>query len=122
MIDLKKLHEKGVKELAQIKSTVPYIKQQNKIHTKKDELTATISYAYEMPALLMWNQVELKLDLEDKCKRFNIQGDMEIDDGNSFSYAVVVQFPVLFHQQVIKTQFAPYEAMPQLVNPAELGR
>jgi hypothetical protein len=28
--------------------------------------------------------------LEDLCGEFNISGDMEIDDGNSFSYAVVV--------------------------------
>lgn len=46
---------------------------------------------------MLWNQVEVKLELEDVCSWFNITGDMEIDDGNSFSYyAVVVQFPTLF--------------------------
>ena len=60
--------------------------------------------------------------LEDLCGEFNISGDMEIDDGNSFSYAVVVQFPSVFFNQMIKTQFAPYDAIPQILNPAELGR
>jgi hypothetical protein len=47
---------------------------------------------------------------------------MEIDEGNSFSYAVVVQFPTIFFTQMIKNQFAPYDAVPQILNPAELGR
>jgi hypothetical protein len=47
---------------------------------------------------------------------------MEIDDGNSFSYAVVVAFPTLFKSQVIKTQFAPYDAIPNIINPLEVGR
>lgn len=47
---------------------------------------------------------------------------MEIDEGNSFSYAVVVQFPTIFFAQMIKNQFAPYEAVPQMLNPAELGK
>lgn len=37
---------------------------------------------------------------------------MEIDDGNSFSYVVVVAFPAIFYNQVVKTQFAPYDALP----------
>lgn len=36
--------------------------------------------------MIIWNQVDLKLKLEDICLGFNIRGDMEIDDGNSFSY------------------------------------
>jgi hypothetical protein len=45
----------------------------------------------------------LKLVLEDVCKEFKIFGDMEVDDGNSFTYAVIVNFPTLFYGQVIKT-------------------
>jgi hypothetical protein len=37
---------------------------------------------------------------------------MEVDEGNSFSYAVIVQFPVQFYQQTIKTQFAKYDCVP----------
>jgi hypothetical protein len=40
--------------------------------------------------MIIWNQVDLKLQLEDLCNEFKITGDMEIDEGNSFSYAVVV--------------------------------
>ena len=71
---------------------------------------------------MIWNQIELKLSLEDLCSKFGITGDMEIDDGNSFSYAVVVQFPTIFKNQVVKTQFAPYDSLPLLINPLELGR
>jgi hypothetical protein len=46
--------------------------------------------------MIIWNQIDLKLTLEDLCKDFKISGDMEIDDGNSFSYSVVVQFPTFF--------------------------
>lgn len=82
----------------------------------------TCSYQYEMPPLIIWNQIDLKLTLEDLCSNFKIVGDMEIDDGNSFSYSVVHQFPTIFFGQMIKTQFAPYDAVPQVINPAELGR
>jgi len=53
--------------------------------------------------MIIWNQIDLKLALEDLCRDFKISGDMEIDDGNSFSYAVVVQFPTIFFGQMIKT-------------------
>lgn len=43
--------------------------------------------------MLIWNQIDLKLSLEQMCEEFQIQGDMEIDDGNSFSYSVIVKFP-----------------------------
>lgn len=46
----------------------------------------------KQPAPLARNQVEQKLVLEDLCAGF-VQGDMEIDEGNSFSYAVIVKFP-----------------------------
>ena len=46
--------------------------------------------------MILWNQIDLKLTLEDLCRDFNISGNMEVDDGNSFSYAVIVQFPTIF--------------------------
>jgi len=47
---------------------------------------------------------------------------MEVDDGNSFSYSVVVQFPTIFNSQTIKTQFAPYDGVPSKIDPADLGQ
>lgn len=123
LIELKKLGERGQRELAQIKNSLPFVKQDKKIHgNKKAELLATASYNHELPPTMIWNQVELKLILRDLCDEFKIEGDMEIDDGNSFSYSVVTHFPTTFFSQMIRTQFAPYDAVPQILNPAELGR
>lgn len=47
---------------------------------------------------MIWNQVDLKLSLEDLCANYDLGGDMEVDDGNSFSYTVIVQFPSVFGQ------------------------
>jgi hypothetical protein len=47
--------------------------------------------------MVLWNQVELKLALQDLSKVFGIHGDMELDNGNSFSYQIIVQFPTFFH-------------------------
>ena len=47
---------------------------------------------------------------------------MEVDEGNSFSYSVVVQFPTIFNAQMIKSQFAPYDGVPTMLDPADLGQ
>lgn len=46
---------------------------------------------------------------------------MESDNGNSFSYAIIVQFPTIFLNQVILNQFAYYDAIPSKLNPRFLG-
>ncbi len=50
--------------------------------------------------MVCWNQVELKLSLEDLCKSLGVLNgtDMEVDDGNTFSFAVFVNFPELFER------------------------
>ena len=57
---------------------------------------ATAKSTYELPPMVIWNQIDLKLQLADLCKPYNIFGDMESDNGNSFSYAIIVQFPTIF--------------------------
>lgn len=47
---------------------------------------------------------------------------MEVDNGNSFSYGIIVQFPTIFTQQVIKNQFAYVDSVPTKVNPRQLGK
>lgn len=47
---------------------------------------------------------------------------MEVDNGNSFSYGIIVQFPTIFLQQVIKSQFAYVDSVPTKVNPKQLGK
>ena len=72
--------------------------------------------------MIIWNQIDLKLALEDLCSIYDINGDMEADNGNSFSYAIIVQFPALFGAQVIRSQFAYVDAVPQRINPRHLGK
>ena len=53
----------------------------------------TAKYNYDMPPMVFWNEIELKLRLEDLAKQHKIKGDMEADNGHSFSYQVFVHFP-----------------------------
>lgn len=82
----RKLGERGLAELEQINNSVPFIKREKMVKSTKDMYLQTAEYTLQMPPMLLWNQVELKLSLEDLCGEFEIKGDMEIDDGNSFSY------------------------------------
>ena len=100
---MKKLGERGFKELAQIKGALPFVKREKLIRTNKDILLETASQTYDLPPMVIWNQLDLKLQLEDLCRDFKISGDMEVDEGNSFSYSIVVQFPTIFNAQMIKT-------------------
>lgn len=47
---------------------------------------------------------------------------MELDNGNSFSYQIIVHFPTVFHTQVLRSQFAIYDALPSLLHPGQLGK
>jgi hypothetical protein len=41
--------------------------------------------------MILWNQIDLKLSLADLCIEYKLNGDnMEVDNGNSFSYAIIV--------------------------------
>lgn len=104
MIDHWRLGERGIKELQQILGSLPWVKAEKKRrgNTQRAAFLETINYQYDRAPMLIWNQVDLKMSLEEMCREFAIQGDMEIDDGNSFSYSVIVKFPQLFFAQVIK--------------------
>ena len=87
----------------------------------RDQLLATSRYNYEYPPMVFWNEVELKIRLEGLANRYGIKGSMDKDNGHNFSYAVIRDFPKYFAEQVVKSQFAPYDALPSLLNPATLG-
>ena len=72
--------------------------------------------------MVFWNEVELKMRLEDLAKQHKITGNMEADNGHSFSYQVFVYFPQKFMNQVIMNQFAPYDAIPSQIDPKYLGK
>jgi hypothetical protein len=51
---------------------------------------------------------------------FGIHGDMDIDSGHSFAYNIFVFFPTYFKTQVVKSQFAIYDAVPGLIDTNQL--
>ena len=83
---------------------------------------STAKYNYELPPMVYWNEVELKIGLGGLATKFNVQGDMEVENGHTFSYSVMVFFPQHFQHQVIQNQFAPYDAIPSLIDPANLAK
>ena len=68
--------------------------------------------------MIIWNQIDLKLSMAELCVPYGIDTrNMEVDNGNSFSYAIIIQFPATFLQQVLKTQFAYVDSVPTKINP-----
>ena len=53
----------------------------------------TAKYNYETPPMIFWNEVELKVGLGHLSEKFNVTGDMEVENGHTFSYSVMVFFP-----------------------------
>ena len=100
LIEHRKLGEVGQRELAQLINALPHSKREKKQSPLiKDVYLAKCKYNYELPPMILWNQIDLKLSLAELCVPYNINGDnMEVDNGNSFSYGIVVQFPTIFLQ------------------------
>lgn len=46
----------------------------------------TAKYNYDRPVFAYWNEVEAKIDIQAIAKQFGIKGDIDVDNGNSFSY------------------------------------
>lgn len=72
--------------------------------------------------MVHWNSIELKLSLEELSANIGVKADLEIDQGNNFSFTVVGRFPALFLPQVVRQQFAYYDAVPSRINPRDLGK
>ena len=62
----------------------------------------------EVPKLIS-DQHLLKLRIQDDAKQFGMAGDIELDNGYSFSYQIAVFFPNYFQRQVLKSQFSIYD-------------
>jgi hypothetical protein len=75
----------------------------------RDEVMSTAKYNYDRPVLAYWNEVEAKLDILAVAKQFGIVGDIDVDNGNSFSYQVSLYFPKMFYEQTIMSQFLCYD-------------
>ena len=122
LIDHRKMGDRGLSELALLMNSLPCIKAEKKQKTLRDQYFATNKYTYDLPPMIIWNRIELKLQLDDLSKRYGISGNMEADGGNGFSYAVATQFPTLFLAQVLRSQFAYVDGVPQRINPRHLAK
>ena len=91
-----KLGDESVKELQQIIASKNISKLDKKVKNMRDQIMNTAKYNYEAPPKIIWNEPELKLQLGSLASKYNINADMEVDSGHSFSYAVIVFFPQLF--------------------------
>ena len=58
--------------------------------------------------LRMQNLVELYLRTEQLAGRFEVKGNIEIDNGFSFAYQVQVFFATYFAKQVIESSYCRY--------------
>jgi hypothetical protein len=96
LIDMKKLGDDGMRELQQIVEAQHLRKLQKQIKNPRDALMSTAKYNYELPPMIYWNEVELKVGLASLANKFNVQGDMEVENGHTFSYSVMVFFPQHF--------------------------
>ena len=98
LIEHRKLGETGQRELTMLINALPHSKREKKASPLiKDIYLAKAKYNYELPPMILWNQLDLKLSLADLCTIYDIKGDnMEVDNGNSFSYSIIVSFPNLF--------------------------
>ena len=72
MSELIKLGARGSQELMQLMESRPEEKSAKKISGLKDELVASAKYNYDLPPLVIWNQVELKVRLEELYTQFPI--------------------------------------------------
>ena len=51
---------------------------------------------YELPPLIVPNNIELKLYLSELAKEFSITGSLDTDNGHFFTYQISVHFPSHF--------------------------
>jgi hypothetical protein len=98
IIEHKKLGDLGAKELDHIIQSQHRSKQDRKCKNARDKVLATAQYNYDTPPMVHWNQVELKLSILQAAGHYGIKGDIEIDDGTSFSYRIMMFFPQRFKE------------------------
>jgi len=61
-------------------------KQEQKLQNNKDIYMSKCKYNYEMPPMVQWNEVELKIRLTELSLIYRITGDMDKDNGHNFSF------------------------------------
>ena len=64
--------------------------------TRQQQLMSSYDCQHERPPQIITNNYELKLYLLDLAKEFGITGDIELDQGNSFTYQIYCFYPTYF--------------------------
>jgi hypothetical protein len=82
--------DRGYKEMAMLMNAQPHARAEKKQYGVREDLMQTAKSTYDLPPMVLWNQVDLKLSLDSLSKKYHIMGDLELDDnGNSFSYQII---------------------------------
>jgi hypothetical protein len=81
--------------------------------SKAEKILGTIKFDYAKLPLLHTLAIELKFYLKDIAKEFDITGDIDVDNGHSFTYQIQVHFPVLFQKHVENNKFDLYDTFPE---------
>jgi len=80
--------------------------------SETDKVLSTTQYDYAKLPMLHVLAIELKLDLKDISREFDIYGDIDVDNGHSFTYQIQVHFPVFFQKHVENNKFDLYDTFP----------
>lgn len=51
--------------------------------------------------------------MKEIAREFDITGDLDVDNGHSFTYQIQVHFPVLFQKHVENSKFDLYDTFPE---------
>lgn len=80
--------------MSEIINSKPCVKTEKKLDGNvREKYMSTAKYNYDTPPMVFWNEVELKMRLHNLAQQHKITGNMEADNGHSFSYQVFVYFP-----------------------------
>ena len=77
-------------------------------------MKSSIVFNYEKPPVIEANAINLKLNLKQLASEFGIEGDIDIDNGHSFTYQIQVFFPAHFQNLVHRSKFDLYDALPMV--------
>ena len=80
--------------------------------SKAEQLLSTTKFDYAKLPMLHVLAIQLKIDLKEIAEEFDITGDLEVDNGHSFTYQIQVHFPVLFQKHVENSKFDLYDTFP----------
>ena len=75
-----------LEELQRIVEDYNCIKYRNKIVNKADKILTSQKHDHDQAPVMVDNSLELKLAILDKSLAYGIYGDIELDQGFSFSY------------------------------------